>query len=51
VAHVDDEVLARFATDAGLFSADRFHPSPAGYALFATTIDPHLRAAAATRAA
>lgn len=51
VAHVDDEVLARFTTDGGLFSADRFHPSPAGYALIATTIGPYLRTAADTRAA
>jgi len=51
VAHVDDQVLARFTTDAGLFSADRFHPSPAGYALIATTIGPYLRTAADTRAA
>jgi lysophospholipase L1-like esterase len=47
VVHVDDDVLARFTTDVGLFSADRFHPSPAGYALIATTIGPYLRAAAA----
>lgn len=51
VAHVDDDVLARFTTDAGLFSADRFHPSPAGYALIATTIGPYLRTAADQRAA
>ena len=34
----------RFATDAGLFSADRFHPSSAGYAVLAVDLLPALRA-------
>jgi lysophospholipase L1-like esterase len=37
---------AGFAADPALFSADRFHPSSAGYALIATALAPAVRAAA-----
>jgi lysophospholipase L1-like esterase len=47
VARVGPEVFARFATDERLFSADRFHPSAAGYALIAEALTPHLLAATA----
>jgi lysophospholipase L1-like esterase len=46
VAHVGPEVLARFATDDRLFSADRFHPSAAGYAVIAESLTPYVLAAA-----
>ena len=36
----------RFATDASLFSRDRFHPSSAGYAVIAALLAPAVRAAA-----
>ncbi|MEU8612749.1 GDSL-type esterase/lipase family protein [Actinoplanes sp. NPDC048791] len=36
-----------FAVDASLFSADRFHPSSAGYAVIAESLAPAVRAAAA----
>jgi lysophospholipase L1-like esterase len=42
VAPVTPELPARFATDPMLFSADRFHPSSAGYALVAEALAPHL---------
>jgi lysophospholipase L1-like esterase len=42
VATVDPEVSRRFAAEPGLFSADRFHPSSAGYALVAEALAPHL---------
>jgi lysophospholipase L1-like esterase len=51
VAHVRPEVLARFATDDRLFSADRFHPSAAGYALIAEALVPHVLAVAEKRSA
>src|SRR4051794_18555514 len=35
-----------FAGDPGLFSADRFHPSSAGYAVIATALAPTVRTAA-----
>ena len=40
---------AAFAADPALFSADRFHPSPAGYALIAEALAPHVVAAARAR--
>jgi lysophospholipase L1-like esterase len=48
-ARVADVAAAssRFAADASLFSADRFHPSSAGYALIAAQLAPAVRAAAA----
>ena len=49
VAPVPAELTARFATDPGLFSADRFHPSSAGYALVADALAPRLLELAARR--
>lgn len=49
VAHVGPEVFARFATDDRLFSADRLHPSAAGYALIARSLTPHVLAAVEKR--
>jgi lysophospholipase L1-like esterase len=46
VAQVGSDVFARFAADERLFSPDRFHPSAAGYALFAEAITPQVLAAA-----
>jgi lysophospholipase L1-like esterase len=43
VASMGADLAGRFATDPGLFSADRFHPSPAGYALMANALEPYLR--------
>jgi lysophospholipase L1-like esterase len=37
---------AGFAVDPGMFSADRFHPSSAGYAVIAAALAPAVRAAA-----
>ncbi|MGY1854812.1 GDSL-type esterase/lipase family protein [Modestobacter sp. SYSU DS0290] len=51
VAPVTPALSARFAAEPGLFSADRFHPSSAGYALVADALAPHLRALVARRAA
>ncbi|MFD1152058.1 SGNH/GDSL hydrolase family protein [Saccharothrix hoggarensis] len=51
VAAVGSELFDRFATEPGLFSADRFHPSPAGYALIADALTPHVVAAAGRWAA
>ncbi|WP_091537936.1 SGNH/GDSL hydrolase family protein [Modestobacter sp. DSM 44400] len=42
VAPVTPALSATFAADPALFSADRFHPSSAGYALVAATLAPHL---------
>jgi lysophospholipase L1-like esterase len=42
VAPVSPELSRRFAGDPTLFSADRFHPSSAGYALVAEVLAPHL---------
>ena len=39
--------VGRFTRDQGLFSADRFHPSSAGYAVIASALAPAVRAAAA----
>ncbi|WIX98991.1 SGNH/GDSL hydrolase family protein [Amycolatopsis mongoliensis] len=42
---------ARFAADPALFSADRLHPSSAGYGVIADALAPHLLAVAADLAA
>ena len=49
VAPVAPELSARFAADPSLFSADRFHPSSAGYALVAEALTSPLVALAGTR--
>jgi lysophospholipase L1-like esterase len=49
VAPVAPELSRRFAADPTLFSADRFHPSSAGYALVAEALGPHLVELAARR--
>jgi lysophospholipase L1-like esterase len=46
VADVGVGSAAGFAVDQGLFSADRFHPSSAGYAVIAAALAPAVRAAA-----
>lgn len=46
VAHVGEDVFARFASDERMFSADRFHPSAAGYAVIAHALTPYVLAAA-----
>ncbi|SEF20146.1 Lysophospholipase L1 [Amycolatopsis pretoriensis] len=51
VATASAQLAARFAADATLFSADRFHPSSAGYAVIADALAPHLVAVAADPAA
>ncbi|KOX18582.1 SGNH hydrolase [Saccharothrix sp. NRRL B-16348] len=51
VAAVGSDLSNRFATDPALFSADRFHPSPAGYALIADALAPAVLAAAGRWAA
>ncbi|MGY2080492.1 GDSL-type esterase/lipase family protein [Modestobacter sp. SYSU DS0657] len=51
VAPVAPALSARFAAEPGLFSADRFHPSSAGYALVAEALAPHLLALVERRAA
>ena len=50
VAAVTDAVAAAFGTDPALFSADRFHPSSAGYGRIAAAVAPTVVAAAARRA-
>jgi lysophospholipase L1-like esterase len=47
VADIGMTSAAGFALDQGLFSADRFHPSSAGYAAIASALAPAVRAAAA----
>ncbi|MCW2695685.1 MAG: Lipolytic Esterase [Modestobacter sp.] len=42
VVPVAASVSQAFAADPALFSADRFHPSSAGYALVADVLTPHL---------
>ncbi|HEX6342513.1 SGNH/GDSL hydrolase family protein [Umezawaea sp.] len=49
VAPVGAQLSARFAADRSLFSADRFHPSPAGYAVIASALEPTVTAAAEHR--
>ena len=46
VADPDQRALRAFATDPTLFSADRFHPSSAGYAVIADSLLPALVLAA-----
>lgn len=46
VADPDQRASRAFATDPSLFSADRFHPSSAGYAVIADTLLPVLLDAA-----
>jgi lysophospholipase L1-like esterase len=48
-ADIGPDVGAAFAADPALFSADRFHPSSAGYALIAEALAPHVVAAARAR--
>ena len=49
VAGVAAEVAGAFATDPAMFSADRFHPSSAGYARIAAALAPSVLAAARAR--
>jgi lysophospholipase L1-like esterase len=49
VAAVAAEVGLAFAADPAMFSADRFHPSSAGYAAIAEALTPTVLAAARTR--
>jgi lysophospholipase L1-like esterase len=49
VAGVSAEVGRAFASDPAMFSADRFHPSSAGYAQIAAAVAPSVRAAARAR--
>ena len=49
VAPVAPFLSRAFAADPALFSADRFHPSSAGYALVAEALTPHLLGLAARR--
>ena len=46
LADADGATSAAFAADPGLFSADRFHPSSAGYAVIAAALAPVVEAAA-----
>ena len=48
MADLGSSSAGAFAGDADLFSADRFHPSSAGYAVIASTLAPAVRAAAAS---
>jgi lysophospholipase L1-like esterase len=48
-ADVGPELGSAFAADAALFSADRFHPSSAGYARIAEALAPHVVATARAR--
>ncbi|TFV51744.1 SGNH/GDSL hydrolase family protein [Blastococcus sp. TF02A-35] len=49
VASVVADLATAFVADPGLFSADRFHPSSAGYARIARALTPHVLAAARAR--
>jgi lysophospholipase L1-like esterase len=49
VASVATEVYDAFAEDPGMFSADRFHPSSAGYARIAAALAPYVLDAARAR--
>ncbi len=51
VAGLGAAVSAAFTADPALFSADRFHPSSAGYAVIAAALAPAVRAAAANAVA
>jgi len=46
VTDADGRTAAQFHDDLGLFSADRFHPSSAGYAVIAEGLLPEVLAAA-----
>jgi lysophospholipase L1-like esterase len=46
IADPDQRASRAFAADPSLFSADRFHPSSAGYAVIADSVLPALTAAA-----
>jgi lysophospholipase L1-like esterase len=46
IADPDQRASRAFAADSSLFSADRFHPSSAGYAVIADTLIPVLAEAA-----
>lgn len=48
VADPDGRTSELFRADRSLFSADRFHPSSAGYGVIAGELLPHVLAAAAT---
>ena len=48
-ADVGPDVGAGFAADPAMFSADRFHPSSAGYARIAEALAPHVLSAARDR--
>ena len=47
IADIGVSSAAGFTVDPGLFSADRFHPSSAGYAVITEALAPAVRAAAA----
>jgi lysophospholipase L1-like esterase len=49
VAHIAAEVGSAFTADPALFSADRFHPSSAGYRQIAEVLAPTVLAAARAR--
>ncbi|NEK85030.1 SGNH/GDSL hydrolase family protein [Blastococcus saxobsidens] len=49
VAPVAGEVARAFVADPALFSADRFHPSSAGYARIAEVLEPYVLTAARAR--
>jgi lysophospholipase L1-like esterase len=49
VAHIAADVGSAFAADPALFSADRFHPSSAGYRYIAAALAPTVLAAARAR--
>ncbi|TFV85618.1 GDSL-type esterase/lipase family protein [Blastococcus sp. CT_GayMR16] len=49
VAHIAAEIGTAFAADPTLFSADRFHPSSAGYRQIAAALAPTVLAAARAR--
>jgi len=51
VADVDAATSAAFASRPGLFAADRFHPSSAGYAVIAAALAPAVAAAVEQRRA
>ncbi|WP_410626951.1 SGNH/GDSL hydrolase family protein [Amycolatopsis sp. cmx-8-4] len=51
VAAAGPELAARFTADPALFSADRFHPSSAGYAVIADALAPHVLTVVASPAA
>lgn len=49
IADADAATSKAFAADSGLFSADRFHPSSAGYAVIAAALLPEVAAAVRDR--